>query len=168
MASKTRDGEYWKYGHGGTASNDITFDPELNRVCIGTGNSGPYHPEIRSPDRTGDNLFLCSIVALDADTGDYIWHYQVNPREVWDFKAIMDIILADLEIGGRAQGADLSHFTIYIGKLGLRMLQRGVPGCQLFVLLLFGRGWLAPPYVRVNLYCLSRRKRHHRFERRNP
>ena len=100
MAAETWDGEYWKYGHGGTAWNGITFDPEMNRVYIGTGNAGPYHPEIRSPGGTGDNLFLCSIVALDANTGEYIWHYQVNPREAWDYKATMDIILADLEIDG--------------------------------------------------------------------
>ena len=101
MAAKTWNGEYWKYGHGGTAWNGITYDPEFNRVYIGTGNSGPYSPEIRSPGGNGDNLFLCSIVALDAKNGEYIWHYQVNPREAWDYKATMDIVLADLEIDGQ-------------------------------------------------------------------
>lgn len=100
MAAATWDGEYWKYGHGGTAWNAMTFDAELNRLYIGTGNAGPYSPDIRSPGGNGDNLFLCSIVAVDADTGEYIWHYQVNPRDSWDFKATMDIILADLEIDG--------------------------------------------------------------------
>ncbi len=100
MAAETWDGEYWKYGHGGNAWNGITYDPEFNRLYIGTGNSGPYSPQIRSPGGTGDNLFLCSIVAVDAETGEYIWHYQVNPRESWDYKATMDIVLADLEIRG--------------------------------------------------------------------
>jgi quinohemoprotein ethanol dehydrogenase len=78
----------------------LTFDPELNRVYVGTGNSGPYDPEKRSPGG-GDNLFLASIVALDADTGKYIWHYQVNPREAWDFKATAGMVTATLEIDGR-------------------------------------------------------------------
>src|SRR5262249_20635323 len=80
MAAKTWSGEYWKTGTGGTVWNGITFDPEFNRIYIGTSNGGPYDPAIRSPGG-GDNLFLCSIVALDADTGKYRWHYQVNPRE---------------------------------------------------------------------------------------
>ncbi len=49
----------------------------------------------------GDNLFLCSIVALDADTGEYVWHYQTNPGETWDFNSAMDIELARLKIGGK-------------------------------------------------------------------
>ena len=46
-------------------------------------------------------MFLCSIVALDAKTGEYVWHYQVNPAETWDWDAAMDIVLATLDIGGR-------------------------------------------------------------------
>lgn len=48
----------------------------------------------------GDNLFLCSIVALDAKTGKYLWHYQINPGETWDWNAAMDMVLATLEIDG--------------------------------------------------------------------
>jgi quinohemoprotein ethanol dehydrogenase len=99
-AAATWAGEYWKTGTGGTVWNGITFDPELNRVYIGTGNSGPYDPSLRSPGG-GDNLYLASIVALDADTGKYVWHYQVNPREAWDYKATANIITATLSIDGR-------------------------------------------------------------------
>ena len=102
MAAETWTGEWWKYGGGGTVWNGITYDPEYNRIYLGTGNSNPYSPSIRSPDG-GDNLFLCSIVALDADTGEYIWHYQVNPREAWDYKATADMILAELEIEGKVR-----------------------------------------------------------------
>src|SRR5690606_1452545 len=49
----------------------------------------------------GDNLFLASIVAVDPDTGEYIWHYQVNPGESWDYTAVQPMILADLEIAGQ-------------------------------------------------------------------
>jgi quinohemoprotein ethanol dehydrogenase len=99
-AAKTWSGEYWKTGTGGTAWHGITFDPELNRVYVGTGNSGPYDPQKRSPGN-GDNLYLASIVALDADTGKYIWHYQENPREAWDYKSTMGIVTATLTIDGR-------------------------------------------------------------------
>ncbi|VWX54500.1 PQQ-dependent dehydrogenase, methanol/ethanol family [Novosphingobium sp. 9U] len=99
-AAKTWNGEYWKTGTGGTAWNAMIFDPELNRVYIGTGNSGPYDPQIRSPG-DGDNLYLVSIVALDAQTGKYVWHYQENPREAWDYKATANIVAATLEIDGK-------------------------------------------------------------------
>ncbi|MGD9661564.1 MAG: PQQ-dependent dehydrogenase, methanol/ethanol family [Porticoccaceae bacterium] len=99
MAAKTWAGEYWKTGTGGTVWHGITYDEKLDRIYIGTGNSGPYNPNVRSPGN-GDNLFLVSIVALEPDTGKYVWHYQVNPREAWDYKATADILLADLEIDG--------------------------------------------------------------------
>jgi quinohemoprotein ethanol dehydrogenase len=96
----TWSGEYWKTGTGGTVWNGITFDPELNRVYIGVGNAGPYNPRLRSPGG-GDNLFIASIVALDADTGKYVWHYQENPREAWDYKATANMVAARLTIDGR-------------------------------------------------------------------
>ena len=99
-AAKTWSGEYWKTGTGGTVWNGMTYDPELKRVYIGTGNSGPYDPQIRSPGN-GDNLYLVSIVALDAATGKYVWHYQENPREAWDYKATANIIAATIQIDGK-------------------------------------------------------------------
>lgn len=99
-AAKTWRGEWWKTGTGGTVWNGMTFDPELDRVYIGVGNAGPYDPELRSPGG-GDNLYTSSIVALDADTGKYLWHYQENPRDAWDYKATPNIIAATLEIDGK-------------------------------------------------------------------
>ena len=99
MAAKTWSGEWWKYGGGGTAWNGITYDEELNQVYIGTGNGAPWAGKYRS-DGKHDNLFLASVLALDADTGKYKWHYQYNPYEVWDWKATADIILADIQIKG--------------------------------------------------------------------
>ncbi|MCK9542051.1 MAG: c-type cytochrome, partial [Novosphingobium sp.] len=49
----------------------------------------------------GDNLFLCSVVALDAKTGKYLWHYQTTPGESWDYNSSMDIELATLPIDGK-------------------------------------------------------------------
>lgn len=99
-AAATWKGTYWKTGTGGDPWDSFTFDKELNRIYVGTGNASPYDPEMRSPGG-GDNLYTASIVALDADKGTYIWHYQVNPRDAWDFDSTQQMILADLVIDGR-------------------------------------------------------------------
>jgi quinohemoprotein ethanol dehydrogenase len=98
-AAATWSGEYWTSGTGGGVWDSITFDAELNRIYLATGNAGPYDPEQRSPG-DGDNLYTASIVAVDADTGKYLWHYQVNPRDAWDFDCTQQIALANLVIGG--------------------------------------------------------------------
>ena len=100
MAAKTWTGEWWKHGGGATVWNAMAYDAKYKRILIGTGNGAPWNQKIRSPGG-GDNLFVCSIVALDAETGAYLWHYQVNPGETWDFNADMDIELVDgMEIDG--------------------------------------------------------------------
>jgi alcohol dehydrogenase (cytochrome c)/quinohemoprotein ethanol dehydrogenase len=91
---------YWKIGGGGTVWDSIVYDPELNRLYIGVGNGGPWNRAIRSQDK-GDNLFIGSVVALDPDTGRYIWHYQETPGDTWDFTSTQQIMLADLTIDGR-------------------------------------------------------------------
>ncbi|MCM8732059.1 PQQ-dependent dehydrogenase, methanol/ethanol family [Hephaestia sp. GCM10023244] len=99
LVEPTWSGDFAAYGGGGTAWQTIMYDAEFNRLYIGTGNGSPWNPKYRT-DGKGDNLFLCSIVALDADTGDYVWHYQENPQEAWDYNSTQPMILADLEIGG--------------------------------------------------------------------
>ncbi len=98
-AAKTWHGDWWKVFGGGTVWNGLTYDPELDLLYVGVGNGDPWDHDLRSQGK-GDNLYLCSIVALKADTGEYVWHYQVNPGEQWDYKATMDMILADLPMGG--------------------------------------------------------------------
>jgi quinohemoprotein ethanol dehydrogenase len=100
MAAGTWTGEWWKFGGGGNAWHGFTYDAELDTLYIGTGNGSPWNRKIRSPGG-GDNLFLCSVVALDPDTGEYRWHYQTTPGESWDYNSNMDIVLADLTIEGR-------------------------------------------------------------------
>ena len=99
-AAKTWTGQWWKYGGGGTVWDSMAYDPQLNLLYIGVGNGSPWVRKYRSPDG-GDNLFLSSIVALKADTGEYVWHYQTTPGDSWDFTATQHMILADLVIGGR-------------------------------------------------------------------
>jgi quinohemoprotein ethanol dehydrogenase len=100
LAKSTWYGEYWKLGGGGTVYDAIVYDTELNQLYIGVGNGSPWNQRIRSEGH-GDNLFLSSIVAIDPDTGRYLWHYQETPGESWDFTATQPIILADLIIDGR-------------------------------------------------------------------
>jgi quinohemoprotein ethanol dehydrogenase len=100
IAAQTWTGEWWKYGGGGAVWNAMTYDPDLNRVYLGTSNGMPFNQKIRSP-RGGDNWFVASIVALDADTGAYLWHYQTNPGDVWDFDATEDMELASVVIDGK-------------------------------------------------------------------
>ena len=63
MAAKTWTGQWWRFGGGGTVWNAMTYDPEFNRIYLGTGNGAPWNRKIRSPGG-GDNLFLSCIVAL--------------------------------------------------------------------------------------------------------
>ena len=93
-------GRYWEAGGGGTVWDTMAFDPDLNLMYIGTGNGSPWARNKRSP-AGGDNLYLSSIVALDPDTGRYVWHYQETPGDNWDFTATQPMILADLKIDGR-------------------------------------------------------------------
>ena len=75
----------------------MAYDPELNLLYIGTGNGAPWNRYIRSPGG-GDNINLSSIVALNPDTGEYVWHYQTTPGDTWDYTATQHMILADIEI----------------------------------------------------------------------
>lgn len=102
MAAKTWTGEWWKFGGGGTVWDSFVYDPKLRLVYLGTGNGSPHAQHFRSPGG-GDNLFLCSIVAVHADTGKYAWHYQMVPNEQWDFTCTQSMILAELEIAGRTR-----------------------------------------------------------------
>ena len=89
---------YWKLG-GGTVWDGIVYEPATNLVYFGTANGTPWVAEARSP-QGGDNLFLNSIIAVDADTGRYAWHYQTTPAESWDYDATSPLLLADLDIDG--------------------------------------------------------------------
>lgn len=101
-AAKTWDpsGKYWEAGGGGTAWDTLAFDPELNLMYVGTGNGAPWSRSKRSP-AGGDNLYLASIVALNPDTGKYVWHYQETPGDNWDYTSTQPMVLADLKLDGQ-------------------------------------------------------------------
>ena len=99
QAAKSWSGEWWKAGGGGTVWDSIVYDPDLDQLYIGVGNGSPWDRNVRSPGG-GDNLYLSSVVALNPDTGEYIWHYQETPAETWDYTATQHIMLADMEWQG--------------------------------------------------------------------
>lgn len=92
----------WEVGLGGTVWDAMAFDPELNLLYVGTGNAAPYPRKLRSPEG-GDNLYLASILAINPDNGQLVWHYQTTPGDNWDFTATQKFILATLDIGGRSR-----------------------------------------------------------------
>jgi quinohemoprotein ethanol dehydrogenase len=98
MAAKTWHGQYWKSGGGGPVWDGLSYDPDLNLIYLGTGNGNAWSRDLRSPGG-GDNLFLCSVIALRADTGEYVWHYQETPGENWDYDCVQQMTLTDLWIG---------------------------------------------------------------------
>jgi quinohemoprotein ethanol dehydrogenase len=100
MAAKTWNGEWWKAGGGGTVWDGIVYDPQTDSVIFGTGNGIPWPASIRSPGG-GDNLFIASIVAVDAKTGKYKWHYQTNPMEGFDFDSTSPLTVADIVVAGQ-------------------------------------------------------------------
>lgn len=100
IARPTWFGEWYRYGGGGNVWNAIVYDPDFNQLYLATGNGYPWNQNFRSEGK-GDNLFLSSIVAVDADTGRYRWHYQETPEERWDYDSVADIALVELRIGGR-------------------------------------------------------------------
>lgn len=101
MAAATWSGTALEqYGGGGNSWNEMTYDAETGLLFFGTSGAIPYIHSQRAPDG-GDNLFLSSVVAVNAKTGEYAWHYQTVTEDSWDYNATMNIVLADLNIGGK-------------------------------------------------------------------
>jgi PQQ-dependent dehydrogenase (methanol/ethanol family) len=99
MASKTWGRDYWKYTHGGLHVWDaVTYDEKLNQIYLGTDCPKPEDPKERAPD-AGDELFACAIVALNADTGDYVWHVSTVLHSDNNLDAGR-VMVTDLPIGG--------------------------------------------------------------------
>lgn len=94
---ETWKGDSWKRGGAGTWLTG-SFDPDLNLLYWATGNPGP---DMDATIRLGDNLFSCSVVALDPDTGKRKWHYQFTPGDDHDWDANEDLVLADRVIDGK-------------------------------------------------------------------
>ncbi|HUG72612.1 MAG TPA: PQQ-dependent dehydrogenase, methanol/ethanol family [Steroidobacteraceae bacterium] len=102
QARKTwpQDRKYWEQGGGGTIWDAIVYDPETDLLYFGTGNGTPWNRQMR--DATdGDNLYVASIVAVNPDTGRYVWHYQATPGDSWDYDNVSPMFTADLTFQGQ-------------------------------------------------------------------
>ena len=104
-----RDNDSWKYG-GGSIWQTPAADAELGLLYFSTGNAGPdYNGAVRA----GDNLYTASIVAVDATTGKYRWHFQQVHHDIWDYDATNPVILMDVNVNGRVRKA-----IAEVGKTG--------------------------------------------------
>jgi alcohol dehydrogenase (cytochrome c) len=87
-----------KHG-GGNVWIPGSYDPETHLYIVGTGNPSPAYMD--SPGRKGDNLYTCSIVAINVDTGKIVWHYQTSPHDTHDWDSTETPILIDGEFNGK-------------------------------------------------------------------
>jgi len=97
----TWEGDSYKIGGAGVW-NHVALDPELGLIYMGTGNAAP---DTWGDSRGGDNLFTCSVLALDLKTGAYKWHYQEVHHDIWDHDSATPPMLADIRIGGKERKA---------------------------------------------------------------
>jgi alcohol dehydrogenase (cytochrome c) len=97
--NETWAGASWKTGGGATWLTG-SYDPALRLVYWGTGNPAP---DWNGESRKGDNLYTCSLVALDIDTGRLRWHFQFTPHDTHDWDANQIPVLVDREVGGRTR-----------------------------------------------------------------
>lgn len=89
-------GEAWKTGGGSTWVTG-SYDPETNLLLWGTGNPGPWNSDLRK----GDNKWTCSLLAIDADSGEIKWAYQYTPNDAWDYDGNNAPILLNLKLDGK-------------------------------------------------------------------
>lgn len=95
--SETWDGRDIDHGGGPTWLTG-SYDPELKTIYWPTGNAGP---DFNGDNRKGDNLYTCSILALDVATGKLKWHYQTTPHDEWDWDAVQPVVLVDAAWEGK-------------------------------------------------------------------
>ncbi len=108
MAAKTWGTGWYEKSHGcGSAWDAMTYDPKLNLLYIGVGGPSPFDPSKRAAD-AGDELFTNSIVAVDATTGEYKWHFKETPHDGWNYDATVGIMIADLPVGGEMRRTVIS------------------------------------------------------------
>ncbi|HEY4359886.1 MAG TPA: PQQ-dependent dehydrogenase, methanol/ethanol family [Bryobacteraceae bacterium] len=101
-AAKTWGGDFYTKGGGGAVWDGFAYDPDANLIYVGTGNAEPWTQKFRGAQNL-DNLYTCSILAVDLTTGKLKWYFQTVPNDNWDFDSVQQLMLLDLQIGGRTR-----------------------------------------------------------------
>jgi quinohemoprotein ethanol dehydrogenase len=104
-----KDNDAWQYG-GAAIWQTPAIDRELGLIYFSTGNAAP---DYNGAFRAGDNLYAASMVAIEAGTGTYRWHFQQVHHDIWDYDAVNPVILMDVTVGGRTRKA-----IAEVGKTG--------------------------------------------------
>ncbi len=104
-----KDNDSWKYG-GAAIWQTPAYDPELGLLYFSTGNAAP---DYNGGNRAGDNLYAASMLAIEAKTGKYRWHFQQVHHDIWDYDAVNPVVLMDVRMGGRTRKA-----IVEVGKTG--------------------------------------------------
>jgi quinohemoprotein ethanol dehydrogenase len=102
VAAKTWGGDFYKKGGGGAVWDGFAYDPDANLVYVGTGNAEPWVQKFRGAQNM-DNLYTCSILAVDLTSGQLKWYFQTVPNDNWDFDSVQQLMLLDLTIEGRTR-----------------------------------------------------------------
>lgn len=102
VAAKTWGGDFYTKGGGGSVWDGFAYDPDANLVYVGTGNAEPWVQKFRGAQNL-DNLYTCSILAVDLTTGKLKWYFQTVPNDNWDFDSVQQLMLLDLQINGRTR-----------------------------------------------------------------
>ena len=123
-------GDSWQHGGAPTWLTG-SYDPELNLLYWAVGNPGP---DLNGDVRAGDDLYSCSVLALDPATGKLKWHYQFTPGDTHDWDSTEDMVLADQVQNGRMQ-----HLMMHADRNGMFYVLDRTNGKFLF----------AKPYVKV-------------------
>jgi PQQ-dependent dehydrogenase (methanol/ethanol family) len=108
LGVSTWPADKWKIG-GATVWGWISYDPGLDLVYYGTGNAGPWNPDLRP----GDNKWSTTIFARDPDDGQARWAFQLVPHDMWDYDEIMENVLVDMEWQGR-----MRRLLVHPGRSG--------------------------------------------------
>ena len=114
-------GETWKSG-GAAPWLGGTYNPTTGLVYFGTGNPAPWNSHLRQ----GDNLYSCSTLAIDVETGKIVWHFQGTPNDGWDFDGVNEFVTYDQDgrqLGGKADRN--GFFYVVDAKTG--QFQRAFP-----------------------------------------
>ena len=101
-ALKTWGGDFWTKGGGGAVWDGFAFDPEASLVYVGTGNAEPWVQKFRGAQNV-DNLYTCSILAVDLISGRLKWYFQTTPNDNWDYDSVQQLMLLDLNVKGKTR-----------------------------------------------------------------